>query len=127
MIPAMGGQDKGRIVYSTGKGRICPVCGWPEGDCRCSSALSAGDEPVPARVTAKLRIETKGRGGKTVTVASGFQLDGDGLKKLAAELKRRCGTGGSVKEREILVQGDHRETLLAELKARGFTPKLSGG
>jgi translation initiation factor 1 len=49
------------------------------------------------------------------------------LKKLAAELKRRCGTGGSVKEREILVQGDHRETLLAELKARGFTPKLSGG
>jgi translation initiation factor 1 len=62
-----------------------------------------------------------------MTVATGFQLDDDGLKQLAAELKRRCGAGGSVKDGEILIQGDHRETVLAELKTKGFTAKLAGG
>ena len=62
-----------------------------------------------------------------MTVASGFQLDDDGLIKLAAELKRRCGTGGSAKDGEILIQGDHRETLLAELKKKGMVAKLAGG
>jgi len=62
-----------------------------------------------------------------VTVASGFRLDDDRLEQLAAELKRRCGTGGSVKDGEILIQGDHRETLLAELKQKGFAVKRSGG
>jgi translation initiation factor 1 len=82
---------------------------------------------VPADGVIRIRREVKGRGGKTVTVASGFQLDDDGLKQLAAELKRRCGTGGSAKDGEILIQGDHRETLLAELKQKGFAVKRSGG
>jgi len=82
---------------------------------------------VPAGGVIRIRREVKGRGGKTVTVASGFQLDDDGLKQLAAELKRRCGTGGSAKDGEILIQGDHRETLLAELKQKGFAVKRSGG
>jgi translation initiation factor 1 len=82
---------------------------------------------VPADGVIRIRREVKGRGGKTVTVASGFQLDDDGLKQLAAELKRRCGTGGSAKNGEILIQGDHRETLLAELKQKGFAVKRSGG
>jgi translation initiation factor 1 len=117
-------MDNSRLVYSTDSGRICSSCSRPLAACTCKQKQVA---PVPSDGVIRIRREVKGRGGKTVTVASGFQLDGDGLKKLAAELKRRCGTGGSVKEREILVQGDHRETLLAELKARGFTPKLSGG
>jgi translation initiation factor 1 len=75
----------------------------------------------------RIRREVKGRGGKTVTVAAGFHLDEDGLKKLAAELKRRCGTGGSVKGGEILIQGDHREALLAGLRQRGFAAKIAGG
>lgn len=62
-----------------------------------------------------------------MTVATGFQLDDDGLKQLAAELKRRCGTGGSFKDGEILIQGDHRETVLGELKMKGFAVKLAGG
>jgi translation initiation factor 1 len=62
-----------------------------------------------------------------VTVASGFRLDDDRLEQLAAELKRRCGTGGSVKDGEILIQGDHREALLAELKKKGMMAKLAGG
>jgi translation initiation factor 1 len=75
----------------------------------------------------RIRREVKGRGGKTVTVISGFQLDDDGLKQLAGELKRSCGAGGSVKEGEILIQGDHREGVLAVLKQKGFVVKLSGG
>ena len=82
---------------------------------------------MPADGVIRIRREVKGRGGKTVTVASGFRLDDDRLEQLAAELKRRCGTGGSVKNGEILIQGDHRETLLAELKQKGFAVKRSGG
>ena len=62
-----------------------------------------------------------------MTVASGLRLDDDRLKQLAAELKRRCGSGGSAKDGEILIQGDHRETVLAELKQKGFAAKLAGG
>jgi translation initiation factor 1 len=82
---------------------------------------------VPADGIIRIRREVKGRGGKTVTVASGFRLDEDRLKQLSAQLKRRCGTGGSIKDGEILIQGDHRETVLAELKNNGFTAKLAGG
>lgn len=82
---------------------------------------------MPADGVIRIRREVKGRGGKTVTVASGFRLDDDRLEQLAAELKRRCGAGGSVKDGEILIQGDHRETLLAELKQKGFAVKRSGG
>jgi translation initiation factor 1 len=62
-----------------------------------------------------------------VTAVSGFQLKDDELKNLAAELKRRCGTGGSVKDGVIIIQGDHREILLSELAKRGYTAKLAGG
>jgi translation initiation factor 1 len=82
---------------------------------------------VPADGVIRVRREVKGRNGKTMTVAAGFQLDDGGLKTLAAELKRRCGTGGSAKDGEILIQGDHRETVLGELRRRGFAAKLAGG
>jgi translation initiation factor 1 len=82
---------------------------------------------VPADGIIRIRREVKGRGGKTVTVANGFQLEENELRQLAAELKRRCGTGGSAKDGEILIQGDHRETILAELKKRGIAAKLAGG
>jgi hypothetical protein len=61
-------RDSGsRPVYSTAGGRLCPACGWPERDCKCSSQF-AKDAAVPAKVVAKLRLEKSGRGGKTVTV-----------------------------------------------------------
>jgi translation initiation factor 1 len=117
-------MDNSRLVYSTDSGRICPSCKKPLAACTCKKQQAPS---VPADGVIRIRREVKGRGGKTVTVASGFQLDDDGLKQLAAELKRRCGTGGSVKDGEILIQGDHRETILAELKKRGFAAKLAGG
>jgi translation initiation factor 1 len=83
--------------------------------------MAAGDGTV------RIRRETQGRGGKTVTVLYGFALDAGGLERMASELKRRCATGGSVKDGAILIQGDHRDTLLTELERRGFKVKLAGG
>src|ERR1700745_1091586 len=87
-------------VYSTAAGRICPTCGWPEANCQCSSC-KAGDEPVPSRIVAKLRMEKKGRGGKTVTVVDGLPRNSVFLKELAQELKRACGTGGAAPARGV--------------------------
>ena len=62
-----------------------------------------------------------------MTTVSGFQITADELKKLATQLKRHCGTGGSVKDGIIIIQGDHRDALLSELKKQGYTAKLAGG
>jgi len=75
----------------------------------------------------RVQREVKGRKGKTVTTVSGFQVNADEIKELANQLKRRCGTGGSVKDGIIIIQGDHRETLIIELRNRGFKAKISGG
>jgi translation initiation factor 1 len=75
----------------------------------------------------RVQREVKGRKGKTVTTVSGFLLDDDELKLVAAQLKRKCGTGGSVKDGIIIIQGDHRDALLSELKKQGYTAKLAGG
>jgi translation initiation factor 1 len=106
-----------RPVYQTGRGRICPRCGWPIDDCRCSKAA---EEPVPAKVACVLRLEKKGRGGKTVTVVAGLPRNASFLAGLAAELKRACGTGGTATADAVEVQGDQREKLRPLLAGRGW-------
>jgi translation initiation factor 1 len=71
--------------------------------------------------------ETKGRKGAGVTVVSGVPLASEALKALASELKARCGSGGTLKDGVIEIQGDHRDALLAELAKRGWTVKRAGG
>ena len=110
-----------RIVYSTGTDRVCPRCGWPVADCRCSK--KAKTESIPARVVAKLRVEKKGRGGKTVSVVDGLPQNGAFLKDLCQELKRGCGTGGAVREGAIELQGDLRERIRELLLEKGFVVK----
>ena len=107
-----------RSVYQTGKGRVCPRCGWPTDDCRCSKAAA---EPVPAKITCVLRLEKKGRGGKTVTVVAGLPRNAAFLDSLASELKRACGTGGTAQEDAVEIQGDQRERLRPLLSAKGFS------
>jgi translation initiation factor 1 len=111
-----------RTVYSTGAGSICPTCGWPERDCKCSSRFNR-DEPVPAKIVAKLRIEKSGRSGKTVTIVYDLPQNAAFLKELASELKRACGAGGSVVENTVEIQGDLRERIRAALAKRGWTVK----
>ncbi|GFE60530.1 stress response translation initiation inhibitor YciH [Geobacter sp. AOG2] len=81
----------------------------------------------PSDGTVRLRREVKGRGGGTVIVITGIPLKGEALKELAGTLKKRCGSGGTVKEGVIEIQGDHRDTLLKELELRGYRVKLAGG
>ena len=116
----MNERDNVRMVYSSAAGAICRGCGQPERGCRCAAAAS---EPVPTRPTAKLRVEKKGRGGKTVTVLFGLPNNASFLDELSRDLKRACGVGGGVTDDGLTLQGDVREKLRALLLARGFLVK----
>jgi translation initiation factor 1 len=113
-------NDNARIVYSSAAGAICRGCGQPERGCRCGQASS---EPVPARPVAKLRVETAGRGGKTVTVVFGLPNNAAFLKELSQELKRACGVGGTTTDDGVALQGDLRERVRQLLLARGYGVK----
>ncbi|GAB4229469.1 MAG: translation initiation factor Sui1 [Deltaproteobacteria bacterium] len=116
-------RDDPLLVYSTERGLVCPKCRRPVGTCGCRKDAA----PPPGTGGIRVRRETKGRGGKTVTTVTGVPLGGGALRDLASELKRRCGTGGTAKDGVIEIQGDHREAVVAELSRRGFTAKIAGG
>jgi translation initiation factor 1 len=111
-----------KIVYSTATGGVCPTCGWPQRDCKCSSRI-ASDEPLPSRIVAKLRVEKKGRAGKTVTVVYDLPNNAAFLKELAGDLKRACGTGGAVVANTVEIQGDLRDRVRGVLAKRGYVVK----
>jgi translation initiation factor 1 len=117
-----------RLVYSTESGRICPACEKPNAGCTCKKRKAAKEQHTyPNDGIVRIRREVKGRTGKTVTSVWGIPLDDKELKQFAKALKRRCGTGGSVKDGVIVIQGDHRKTLQAEIKNQGYIVKLAGG
>jgi translation initiation factor 1 len=120
-------MDNSRLVYSTESGKICPSCQNPVSKCKCKKKKSRSQTNIKIDGIIRVQREVKGRKGKTVTTVSGFQINADELKNLATQLKRRCGTGGTVKDGVIIIQGDHRDTLIAELKNRGFKAKIAGG
>jgi translation initiation factor 1 len=115
--------SSGGLVYSTDGGRMCPTCRRPVAQCTCSKAASV---PVGDGTVRVLR-ETKGRGGKAVTVVRGVPVDAAALLKLGQDLKAACGCGGTVKDGTIEVQGDHVEKVLAWLQQRGYAAKRAGG
>jgi translation initiation factor 1 len=118
-----------RLVYSTRTGRVCPGCGWPETDCRCSSKLRS-EEPVPGKIKVNLSVEKRGS-GKLVTMIDGLPANPSFLDGIARELKKSCGTGGRVRgllpegglTPSIEIQGDHRERLRSLLARKGWTVK----
>ncbi|WP_027371247.1 translation initiation factor Sui1 [Desulfovermiculus halophilus] len=120
---SMQHQGNARPVYSTEDGKMCPGCGRAQADCGCKTktATPAGDGIV------RVGRETKGRKGKGVSIISGLPLEGQELAGLAKRLKNKCGSGGTVKNGVIEIQGDHRNLLVEELKKEGFTVKRSGG
>jgi translation initiation factor 1 len=81
------------------------------------------DAPLPARIVAKLRMEKRGRGGKTVTVVYDLPQNQAFLKELAGELKRACGSGGAVAENTVEIQGDLRDRIRALLTGKGWIVK----
>ena len=119
----MSSKDNVRTVYSTGTDGKCPVCGWPQRSCTCSSQKKQGNAAVPVRIIAKLRIEKKGRGGKTVTVVYDLPRNDTFLKGLSQRLKRECGTGGAVTEDGIELQGEMRDRVRSILQRLGYSVK----
>ncbi|MCI0511739.1 stress response translation initiation inhibitor YciH [candidate division KSB1 bacterium] len=110
-------------VYSTRAGRICPVCGQPSAQCPGHPA-----EPKPAGDgIVRIRREVSGRRGKTVTVVTGFALEKKEIEALSSTLKRRLGTGGSVKDGNILMQGDYVAALVTWFTEAGYKVKPAGG
>ena len=117
-------RPESRLVYSDRIGRICPECEQPVSQCRCGQLTnrhSGGDGIV------RIQRETKGRKGKGVTLVTGVPLCNDELKALAKTLKQKCGTGGTVKDGVIEIQGDHRDILLTLLQDKGWKVKKAGG
>jgi translation initiation factor 1 len=104
---------------------MCPGCRRPIAQCVCKAASG----PSACAQTGPIRVarQTQGRGGKAVTLVTGLPLDASGLEALAKELKRRCGSGGTVKDGAIEIQGEHRDTVVAELMRRGYSAKRAGG
>lgn len=111
------------LVYSTDKGKICPKCGYPVLQCCCSKdkSPSAGDGII------RIGRQTKGRKGSGVTTISGLSLNKADLTILAKKLKKKCGSGGTIKDGIIEIQGDHRDFLVDILTNLSFTVKKSGG
>ena len=119
--------DNSKLVYSTDSGRICATCGKPTKNCSCKGRKPKPQTNFHSDGIIRIKREKKGRKGKTVTTISGFREEAVDLKHIAKKLKTKCGTGGSIKNGMIIIQGDQRPTILSELQKQGFKVKLAGG
>ena len=122
--PTGKAESSSGLVYSTEAGRMCPECRQPVAQCVCKArakAAPAGDGVV------WVSRETKGRGGKAVTLVKGLALDEAALVALGKQLKAVCGSGGTVKDGVVEVQGDHCDRVIAALQKMGHTVKRAGG
>jgi translation initiation factor 1 len=117
-------QSVGGLVYSTDSGRMCPACRKAIGQCSCSTSTRSS---APSDGIVRISRETKGRGGKAVTVVRGLPMDAVSLERMARQLKAACGSGGTVKDGVVEVQGDHCDKVLALLMAQGHKAKRAGG
>ena len=115
-----------RVVYSTDSGRVtnCPICGQFYKHCRCEQPTSTTKK---SDGLVRLMRDRKGRGGKTVTVITGVTGDDTVLSTLAQQLKKLCGSGGTLKDGTIEIQGDHCEKVQAKLVELGYKVKRVGG
>lgn len=120
----MNRGSKGGLVYSTEVGRMCPACRSALAQCVCKASAKAvpvGDGAV------RVSRQTRGRGGKTVTHIKGLALDAVALALLGKTLRTACGSGGTVKDGVIEVQGDHCELVMEVLSKHGHRAKRVGG
>jgi translation initiation factor 1 len=121
---AMKNTGSGGLVYSTDAGRMCPQCRQPAAACRC--AALARQAPVGDGVV-RVSRETKGRGGKAVTLVRGLALDAAALAELGKRLRTACGAGGTARGGVLEVQGDHVDRVVDWLKQAGHPAKRAGG
>ena len=112
----------GGLIYTTDSGRMCPSCRRPITQCACAQTgpVATGDGIV------RVSRETQGRKGKGVTVVRGLALGAESLAQLGRDLKAACGSGGTVKDGVIEIQGEHRDRIVERLQAAGMTVKRVG-
>ena len=121
----MGNEENARLVYSTDAGRICPQCGLPVENCRCSQNRGSSTKQTDGAV--RIALDRKHRRGKMITIISGTLGDDTELAQLCRELKKLLATGGSAHDGQVDLQGDHRERVAAYFAARGIKTKRVGG
>ena len=114
---------KERVVYSTEQGRICPECGQSADRCTCKRKQTTPTTGGIVRVSR----ETKGRKSKGVTLVKGLAMDAVSLAQIGKKLKAMCGSGGTIKDGVIEIQGNHIERVMDYLKKQGLTVKRAGG
>lgn len=115
-------KSSSNLVYSTESGRMCPACRQQAAACACKAVpVIKGDGVV------RVSLQTKGRGGKSVTLVKGLALDAAALAQLGKQLRTACGSGGTVKDGVIEVQGEHCDLVMATLAKLGHQPKRAGG
>ena len=115
-------NSNGGLVYSTESGRMCPDCRQPVAACACKA-----QKAPPGDGVVRVSRQTKGRGGKAVTLVKGVALDPLALAALGKQLRAACGAGGTVKDGVIEVQGDHCDLVMEQLMKLGHRPKRAGG
>ncbi len=113
-----------RPVYSTESGRLCPDCGQAQDRCRCRD--NAVRQVAPGGAIT-IQRERKGRAGKEVTVVRNLPLNAMELRMLASTLRKHCGSGGTVQQDTIEIQGDHRNKVKNFLQEQGYEARLAGG
>ena len=116
-LAALGG-----LVYSTDAGRMCPDCRQPVASCTCKAQVLPQTDGV-----VRVSLQTKGRGGKSVTLVKGLPLDALALSAMAKQLRAACGSGGTVKDGVVEVQGDHVATVMSALQKQSYVVKRAGG
>ncbi len=117
------------VVYSTDSGRVntCPTCGQSYKDCRCEQVGATTTKKSKSDGIVRVMRDRKQRGGKTVTVITGVAEHDEELIALAQQLKKLCGSGGTVKEGNIEIQGDHCDKVITKLTSLGYRVKRAGG
>lgn len=118
----MKSSSNSGLVYSTDGGRMCSACRQPMSACACK-----GQPTIKGDGVVRVSLQSKGRGGKSVTVVKGLALDATALAQLGKQLRTACGSGGTIKEGVIEVQGDHCDLVMETLRKLGHQPKRAGG
>jgi len=118
-------KDKNPVVYSTASGRVCPSCGKPAESCVCKTRQAQLSAPPTGGI--RVRREKQGRAGKEVTVIREIPGSADEIRKYAVEIKKKCGSGGSIEDRTIIIQGNQVDFVLKYFSDQGFKIKRDGG
>jgi translation initiation factor 1 len=118
-------KENNPVVYSTEKGRICPDCGFPEKECRCRTKKTSKklfDDSI-----VRIRKEKRGRNGKEVTSIQGIPLSEQAIQSIASDIKKKLGTGGTIKDGIIEIQGDRVEFIAEYFIKLGYKVQKNGG